>query len=104
MRTRIAKAGRCGKRPSSCVAALREQVVEYEVLLNQFFRGVRAMGMCLFDRRRLPPALLDHAIATHSSAAFVDHHVKNPFYEPLQARIAEPDRVAFKIGELRRLV
>ena len=40
-----------------------QQVVEYEALLNQLFRGVRACGMCQYDRRRLP----DHALATHSS-------------------------------------
>ena len=44
------------------------QVVEYEALLTQFFRDVRGLGMCQYDRRRLRAALLDHAVATHSSA------------------------------------
>ena len=31
-----------------------EHVVEYEALLNEFFGSVRALGMCQYDRRRLP--------------------------------------------------
>lgn len=59
-----------------------DQVVEYEALLNQFFRGVRASGMCLYDRRRLPPPLVDQALATHSSVLVDGHHRSNPFYRP----------------------
>jgi len=81
-----------------------EKVVEYEALLNQFFRGVRAQGMCLYDRALLPPSLLDHALATHPSCCVDGKHKTNPFYElPSIAanRIAQPGRVAWKIGELR---
>ena len=37
-----------------------EQIVEYEALLNGFFRGARAIGMCLYDRGRLAAATVDH--------------------------------------------
>ena|SRR5438105_8895 len=57
-----------------------QQVVEYEALLNQFFQGVRASGMCQYDRRKLPGARLDHALATHSSAIVDSVHKPNPFY------------------------
>jgi hypothetical protein len=82
-----------------------EQVVEYEALLNQFFQGVRGLGMCLFDRSRLPPRIIDHALATHSSVAVDGRHVANPFYEsPASAARRSPrsEHVPRKIDELRR--
>ena len=57
-----------------------EQIVEYEALLNPFFQGVRALGMCQYDRRRLPPRLLDQALATHQSVAINETLMANPFY------------------------
>ena len=82
-----------------------ERVVEYEALLNQFFQGMRAAGMCLYNRARLPAGLIDHAIATHSSVSIDGRHRPNPFYElPAVAmkRAAQPEKVSWKIGELRR--
>jgi len=82
-----------------------EQVVEYEALLNQFFRGVRAAGMCLFDCNRLPSDLMDHALATHSSVVLQRGHVTNPFYEAphiARTRLPQPDKVPWKLAELRR--
>ena len=58
------------------------QVVEYEAILNRFFDGVRACGMCQYDRRRLPEALLDHALATHATAVINGAHEPNPLYSP----------------------
>ena len=57
-----------------------EQVVEYEALLNQFFASVRALGMCQYDRTRLPQGLLDHALDTHPSLVVDGRHRANPFY------------------------
>ena len=57
-----------------------EQVVEYEALLNQFFSSVRALGMCQYDRARLPQGLLDHALETHPSIVVDRRHRANPFY------------------------
>ena len=59
-----------------------EQVAAYEALLNQFFHGVRAAGMCLYDRRRLPVEMIDHAFATHSTAIVNGQHQANPLYQP----------------------
>lgn len=58
-----------------------EQVVKYEALLNGFFSSSRAVGMCLYDRRRLPSALVDHGIATHSTVVIDGEHKPNHFYE-----------------------
>ena len=60
-----------------------DQVVAYEALLNQFFQGVRAAGMCQYDRRRLPVEMIDHALATHSTAIVNGQHQANPLYKPL---------------------
>jgi hypothetical protein len=81
------------------------EIVEYEALLNQFFESVRAVGMCQYDRTRLPAGLLDHALATHTSAVIDGGHKSNPFYQPAviaMRRPAQPDTVAGKIEELRR--
>jgi hypothetical protein len=81
------------------------QVVEYESLLNPFFSNVRALGMCQYDRRKLPPGLLDHALATHSTVAVDGGSTPNPFYRPAPlsaTRAAHPDDVDWKIRELRR--
>ena len=58
------------------------QVVAYEALLNQFFQGVRAAGMCQYDRARLPVEMIDHALATHSTAIVNGQHEVNPAYRP----------------------
>ena len=42
-----------------------EDVVIYEALCSEFFRNSRAVGMCMYDRGRLPQGLLDHALSTH---------------------------------------
>jgi hypothetical protein len=71
-----------------------EQVVEYEGLLNQYFHSVRALGMCQYDRTRLPAGLLDHALATHPSVVIAHRHRDNPHYRPWpeSGRLADPGR------------
>jgi hypothetical protein len=59
-----------------------EHVVEYEAMLNEFFRNVRGLAMCQYDRLRLPEGILDRAgIATHSSVVIGNRHKANPFCE-----------------------
>ena len=62
-----------------------EQVVEYESLLNQFFASVRGLGMCQYDRSRLPEGVLDHALHTHSSVVVDGKRRDNPFCVQLGA-------------------
>ncbi len=79
-------------------------MVEYEALLNQFFQNVRAVGMCQYDRRRVPAGLLDHALATHPSAVIDGRHTSNPFYRPASismSRTPQPTDVNWKLIELR---
>ena len=82
-----------------------ESVVEYEALLNQFFEGIRGAGMCQYDRRRLPPHFVDHALATHSSAIVECVHKRNPFFRPAaiaMTRVPQPADLDWKVSELRR--
>jgi hypothetical protein len=81
-----------------------EQVVEYEALLGQFFQSVRAIGMCQYDRKRLPAGLLDHALATHASAVVDRTHRHNPFYTPgvmTAPASIEPEEFEWKYAQLR---
>jgi DcmR-like sensory protein len=83
-----------------------EQVVEYEMLLNQFFSGVRAMGMCQYDSRRLPPDLVDHALCAHRSVAIDGRNLANPHYSPsvvVSRRAASIADLRDKVEEIRRL-
>ena len=59
------------------------QVVEYESFLNRFFEGIPAQGMCQYDRRRLPPDLIGHALATHPSAVLKRRYAANTLYRPV---------------------
>ena len=82
-----------------------EQVVEYEARLNGFFRSARAAAMCQYDRNRLRPHWIDHAIATHPSVVVSGRHKANPFYvapDLAVGRASSPDAVRFKLDELRR--
>jgi hypothetical protein len=85
-------------------AAGADQVVEYEALLNQFFHGVAGAGMCQYDLRRLPPELVDHAIATHTSLVVQGRHKLNRFYRPpaiATSRKPRADDLPWKLRELR---
>ena len=73
-----------------------ERLADYEALLNRFYRENKALGLCLY-RKNLPPAVLDHSLATHSVVR-VDGPIllKNPFYE-------EPDVAATRTANVNGL-
>jgi MEDS: MEthanogen/methylotroph, DcmR Sensory domain len=80
------------------------EVVEYEAFVNPFFLSVPAVGMCQYDRRRMPAHLLDHALTTHPSVLLEGQHRLNPFYRApgiAMRRPAQPHKVEWKIGELQ---
>ena len=83
-----------------------DQVVEYEALLNQFFHGVLGAGMCQYDLRRLPPALIDLALTTHTSVVVDGQHRLNRFYRSsAMATTSTPNAADLnrKLRELRQL-
>ncbi len=78
-----------------------EKVAEYEARLNRFYKENRALGLCLYNRTKLPDAALDHGLATHSYIRIEGPILlRNPFYEsPAKAarRHARPHEVEEKI-------
>ncbi|HEY2363484.1 MAG TPA: MEDS domain-containing protein [Candidatus Angelobacter sp.] len=59
-----------------------EDLTEYESRLNEFYANHRALGLCQYNRKTLPPRFLDHCIATHRFIR-IDGPIalENPFYE-----------------------
>jgi MEDS: MEthanogen/methylotroph, DcmR Sensory domain len=83
-----------------------ERLAEYEARLNHFYESHRALGLCLYNRSKLPPATIDHGIATHPYIRIEGPLLlENPFYEePKLAakRRPRPREVARKIRHFRR--
>ena len=78
-----------------------EEIAEYEALLNHFYRNNRALGLCQYNRRRLPAAILDHGLATHPTIRIAGPILlTNPFYEQpelAKSRVSNADGVAARI-------
>ena len=74
-------------------AAGSERIAEYEARLNDFYPSSRSLGLCLYNRNRLPHATLDHSLATHPHVR-LDGNIllHNPFYEaPEEAAVRQSD-------------
>ena len=67
-------------------AAGHDQVQEYEMLLNEFFRQLRACGMCQYDRRRFRLNVIEDALTAHSSMVLDGRHQPSPLYKERRAR------------------
>jgi len=81
-----------------------EKIAQYEARLNEFYPSSRALGLCLYNRSKLPAATLDHSLATHPHVR-VDRNIllENPFYEqPAQAAARTSDGSALS-GKLEWL-
>ena len=82
-----------------------DDVAEYEALLNDFYKNNRALGLCQYNRRRLPDACLDHGIATHPTIRVSGSILLvNPFYELPEiavTRRANTDGIEARIDQLR---
>jgi hypothetical protein len=78
-----------------------DEIAEYEALLNHFYRSNRALGLCQYNRRRLPDAVLDHCMATHPTVRISGRILlTNPFYELpelAKRRVANTQGVAARI-------
>ena len=81
-----------------------EEIAEYEALLNHFYNTNRALGLCQYNRRKLPAKILDHGIATHPTVRIAGPILlTNPFYELpeiAKTRKANADSVEKKLGRL----
>ena len=85
-----------------------EQIAEYEALLNHFYHNNRALGLCQYNRRRLPAAILDHGLATHPTIRIAGPILlTNPFYELpelARRRVSNADGVAERIDAVTTLI
>ena len=57
-------------------------VIAYEALLRSLFATSRVIGLCLYDRNRMPLAILHGALMTHPIARVDGPFDTNPFYDP----------------------
>jgi hypothetical protein len=57
-----------------------EHVVEYEALVTQMFRGMRALAMCQYDRSRLPDRFVKSGLLTHATVLVNGAHRPNPAF------------------------
>jgi hypothetical protein len=70
-----------------------ERIAEYEARLNDFYPSSRALGLCLYNRNKLPAPALDHCLATHPHVRIEGNILlENPFYE-------HPARAASRISD-----
>ncbi|HZU22418.1 MAG TPA: MEDS domain-containing protein [Terriglobales bacterium] len=82
-----------------------EELAEYEARLNEFYANSRALGLCQYNRKTLPPEFVDHCIATHRFVR-IDGPIalENPFYEEpryaMRRKPASEAEVANKIQEI----
>jgi hypothetical protein len=76
------------------------ELTEYESRLTEFYANHRALGLCQYNRKSLPPQFLDHCIATHKFIR-IDGPIalENPFYEESRVAIG---REAASEPELQR--
>jgi len=81
-----------------------ERLAEYEARLNHFYQTHRALGLCQYNRNKLPDGALDHGIATHPYIRMEGPILlENPFYEPPEQaakRRARPHDGYRKIREI----
>ena len=78
------------------------QVILYEALLKSLFATCRAIGLYLYDRKRMPHAIINGALATHPIAGANGHYGVNPFYDPAVTGRA-PLENADPLGRLEQL-
>ena len=78
------------------------QVIVYEALLKSLFANCRAIGFCLYDRKRMPLEVINGALLTHPIAGAHGHYSANQFYDPATTRPTSIDS-ADVLGKLARL-
>jgi len=78
------------------------QVIVYEALLKSLFANCRAIGFCLYDRKRMPLEVINGALLTHPIAGAHGRYSANKFYDPATTRPTSIDP-ADVLGKLARL-
>jgi len=65
-----------------------ERLIEYETLLNTFFPGSKATGLCQYDARRFSPDILLDVLRTHPIAVVGTKVYDNIYYVPPEEMLA----------------
>ncbi len=65
-----------------------ERLIEYETLLNEFFPGSKATGLCQYDARRFSPDILLDVLRTHPLAVVGTRLYENIYYIPPEELLA----------------
>jgi hypothetical protein len=79
-----------------------ERLITYEALLRSLFSSARATGLCLYDRKRMPLAVIDGALATHPVVRVHGLYRRNEFYDARVRSLpaAKPAAVKSKLERL----
>ena len=78
------------------------QVIVYEALLKSLFASCRAIGLCLYNRQRMPLDVIDGALSTHPVVGAHGRYGANPFYDPATTGPTGIDPAAV-VGKLAQL-
>ena len=80
------------------------QVIVYEALLKSLFANCRAIGFCLYDRKRMPLDVINGALLTHPIAGSQGQYSANRFYDPkiTGGTLGDPAEVLGKLAQLDR--
>ena len=87
------------------LAVAHDALIQVEARLNtEFFPNASAIGLCIYERRRLSAEYLRVALRSHHLAIVDDKLISDPYYEPpeLIARPSEAARVDWMIAQLVR--
>lgn len=79
-----------------------ERLITYEALLRSLFSSARAIGLCLYDRQRMPLAVIDGALSTHPVVRANSSYRINAFYDASVRSLAAVDAptVSAKLARL----
>jgi two-component system, chemotaxis family, sensor kinase Cph1 len=80
------------------------QLIVYEALLRSLFANCKAIGLCLYDRRRMPLEVINGALDTHpyTVRSSGGDCCANPFYDAAASRLS-PANEAAVLAKLSRL-
>ena len=80
-----------------------ERLITYEALLRSLFSSAKATGLCLYDRQRMPLAVIDGALCTHPVVHTDGLFAQNEFYDASvrSLRAVEPAAVTLKLERLQ---
>jgi signal transduction histidine kinase len=85
-----------GEGPGGVPTVPRETLLRYEAATSTVLRDKKALGLCVYDRRRTDPDTLMQILRSHSLAILGGRVCGNPFCDP-------PAYLLGQVGEDRRL-